>query len=82
MREVREDLDTLAQGNIAAALRAGDARMTRWYSERRLRHEGYGNRNWDMERLADAQIEAFIASLGGDVEAFRQALAAFGVSVV
>lgn len=74
VKEITTDLDDQAEGNIAALLRAGDVQITKWYAERKLRHRGYGTK---IEAgIDDGQVEAFIASLGGDIGKYRAALAA------
>jgi hypothetical protein len=57
------------------SLRAGDARMSRWYLDPKGRHLGYGRNVGNHTRIDDAEIEAFVESLGGDVEEYRAALA-------
>lgn len=74
LTEIEEDQKTTARGNIAKALKKGDMPTTRWYAERKMRKEGFGTR---IETGVDeAQVEAFIASLGGDIGLYRSALAA------
>lgn len=74
MRDIEDDLKAETQGAITSAIRAGDMATARWYAERKMRKEGYGTRI--ETAVDDAQIEAFLAGLGGNPKAYRAALAA------
>lgn len=74
---VEQVLD-IAENNVAYYVRRKDKEMTKYVLDRRGKPRGYGNK---IETSVDeAQLEAFIASLGGDPEKFRAALASLGVS--
>src|SRR5690242_1223433 len=64
--DIDSELLEIGQGQIAKAMRAGDMATVRWFMERKGRDLGYSKQS--EQRLSDAQIEAIIASFGGDLE--------------
>jgi hypothetical protein len=77
IREVEERQLDLGEGLIIEAMRNKDMATTRWFMERKGKKRGYGNQI--QASFVDAQLEAFVAALGGDPAKFRAALAQLGV---
>ena len=77
LEEIEEENLDIGIGHLLRKMRAGDMRAVEFYVSRKGRKRGYGNSV--SVAVEDAQIEAFIDSLGGNVEAYRAALRALGV---
>lgn len=76
LTQLPEELLDVAEGYIAVGVRAGDKDYVRYYLDRKGRTRGYGNKV--ETSFDDAQIQALVASLGGDPSAFRTALIRLG----
>jgi hypothetical protein len=76
VREVEAEVLDAAEGVIMTSIEKGDGPMARWFLERKGRERGYGTRTETEHRIADDQLEAIVASLGGDIEALTALKAA------
>jgi hypothetical protein len=73
--EIGDEVMDLVEGTIIKAIKKGDLPTTRWYADRQGKARGFGNTA--QNRMSDADIEAFVAAFGEDLEklrAFRSAL--------
>jgi hypothetical protein len=75
--EIEEETLDIGEGHLIKLVRNGDKEMVKYYLDRKGRRRGYGNSV--NVGLDEAQAEALIASLGGNVEAYRAALRQLGV---
>jgi hypothetical protein len=73
IREIEDGLKDVAEGHIAAGVRRGDYRWVTYYMERKGADRGYGK---DVGRMTDGDLEAIVASLGGDLDKLKAARAA------
>jgi predicted transcriptional regulator len=77
LAEIEDENLDVGIGHLIKKVRAGDMRAIQFYLDRKGRKRGYGNSL--SVAVEDAQVEAFIDSLGGNVEAYRAALRQLGV---
>lgn len=78
LKEVRETVLDMAEGNILTAIKNRDKDMSWRYMNQIGKARGYGNK---IQVTADEeQLAAFVAALGGDPEALRAALVAAGAA--
>jgi NAD(P)H-dependent flavin oxidoreductase YrpB (nitropropane dioxygenase family) len=76
--EIDEALLDMAEGNLFRHLKEGDKEITKYVLDRKGKKRGYAQK---VEASIDeAQLEAFVTSLGGDPDKLRAALSAFGVA--
>jgi hypothetical protein len=75
--EIEEENLDIGEGHLLKKLRTGEWDAVRYYLDRKGRKRGYGNSV--SVGVDDAQAEAFVASLGGNIDAYRAALARLGV---
>lgn len=78
IKEAREELLDTGEGHIAKAVLSGDKPTIRWLMERLGASRGYANRT--QVGFDENQIEAIVASLGGDPAKLRDALNRLGVN--
>jgi hypothetical protein len=74
--EVEAAIIDTAEGNVMTQIKGGDVQTSKWLLERKARERGYATRVENEHRIADDQLEAIVASLGGDVEALTALKAA------
>ena len=67
----------VAEGHMLNALRQGDMRVVLWYLERKGKKRGYGNSV--QAGFDEAQLEAIVASFGGNLDLMRNALLQLGI---
>lgn len=77
IREVEEETLDVGEGHVVKGVREGDKDYVRMYLTQKGRKRGYGTK---VENSFDEQqLEAIVASLGGDPVKFAAALRALGV---
>lgn len=76
IREIEEETLDLGEGHITKGVREGDKDYVKYYMDRKGRKRGFGNSV--QTSLDEAQLEAIVASLGGDPAKFAAALRALG----
>lgn len=77
IKQIEDETLDIGEGHIVKGVRDGDKDWTKYYMTAKGRKRGYGNK---VETSVDeAQLEAIVSALGGDVEALRSALLRLGV---
>jgi hypothetical protein len=80
VKEVEEVHKDIGQGAIVKGLKKGEYRWVTYYMDRKAKDRGFGQKLETETKLADGEIEAFVAAFGGDLEKLRAVRAALNSS--
>lgn len=77
IQEIEDEILDLGIGHITKGVKDGDKDYVKMFVTQKGRKRGWGNKV-DVG-IDDAQAEAIVAALGGDVAAYRETLAQLGI---
>lgn len=78
VRDIEDETLDLGEGHVVKGVRDGDKDYVKYYMERKGKRRGYGPKVENS--FDDTQIEALVASCGGNVKLYRAFLIRLGVN--